>query len=278
MGDVAADAAMNARLERIQAACGALCDTSRTAIDRGERFKHSSAPMPCSWLLADGTGIDATLEQRWAPDQLPARWRDEFTMHGRLGLVEEYHNSSVEPQAGGSVGTPRSSKKSRPTNGWARARIDVLVRQARGEVPPPPGKPAGCTNTTLGWSFWTRYRNLNRELWAGLHAANTKDANVLVIGSQSPWVEALALGAGATHVHTLECAAPCRSRLALRWAHHTTPHHTTPHHTTPHHTRALARPRSRSPRAGDPRGLARWVRRAGSVSELPVVCPGTARS
>ena len=53
---------------------------------------------------------------------------------------------------------------------------------------------------------WTRYRDLNKELWLGLQVANITGQSVLVIGSQSPWVEALCLGAGASQVYTLEYA------------------------------------------------------------------------
>ena len=67
---------------------------------------------------------------------------------------------------------------------------------------------------SLGRAFYTRYRNLNRELWPALHRAihgpdapftgRSTSKNVLVIGSQTPWVEGLCLAAGARHVFTLE--------------------------------------------------------------------------
>jgi len=43
-------------------------------------------------------------------------------------------------------------------------------------------------------------------VWGGLQHINVSGHRVLVIGSQSPWVEALVLAAGARHVWTLEYA------------------------------------------------------------------------
>lgn len=64
---------MDARLRRIQANCGELCNLRRpTVAHKGERFNYSSAPVNCGWLLADDTGIDATLEQKWPPKAPPA--------------------------------------------------------------------------------------------------------------------------------------------------------------------------------------------------------------
>ena len=150
--------------------------------------------MNCGWLLADDTGIDATLEQPFPPREPPAKWLDEFTMHGRFPLKSEYHNVSGESQAGKALKSETLKDGTQVTDGWSKARINGLVRQATG----------GATPTSLGHGFWTRYHNLNRELWVGLHQAKTNGSNVLVIGSQSPWVEGLCLGAGAAHVYTLE--------------------------------------------------------------------------
>ena len=200
-----AERQMDRRLRRIQQNCGELCDIRRPTIAHpNERFNHSMAPMPCGWLLADDTGIDATLEQSFPPLKPPAKWMDEFTMHGRFPLRAEYFNSSREMQAGNELKIETLRDGTRVTDGWSEARISGLVRQATGKVPPPQGRPAGATPTMLGYAFWTRYHNLNRELWVGLHQAKTNGSNVLVIGSQTPWVEGLCLGAGAAHVYTLE--------------------------------------------------------------------------
>jgi len=211
-----ADRRMDARLRRIQAKCGELCNLRRPTVAHrnDDRFNYSSASVDCGWLLADDTGIDATLEQPWPPVTPPDAWLDEFTMHGRYPLHPLYVNNSYDTgQAGGALEFEHGTNI---TQGWSAKRIDGLVAQAQGKIKPPPNKPKGATATSLGWAFWTRYSNLNRELWAGIHLAingagvpfsgEVTGKNVLVIGSQSPWVEGICLGAGAAHVFTLEYA------------------------------------------------------------------------
>jgi len=184
--DVSATRAMNARLRRIKASCRELCDMRRpTMLPRRGHFNFSVALVNCSWLLADNTGIDAVREQETAPKSPPKLWLDDFTMHGRLRLVMNYWNDSKEVHAGGAI----QDTSMRLTAGWERSRIDGLVRQATGKVRPMAGKPAGASPISLGWAFWSRYRGLNRELWVGIHHANVRGKEVLVIGSESPWVE-----------------------------------------------------------------------------------------
>ena len=198
---------MDARLRRIQEQCGVLCNTRRpTEVPRrhnrwSTRFNVSVAPVNCGWLLADGTGIDATREQASPPEELPAQWLDEFTMHGRLSVRKSYINDTLEAHTGNAL-----QRTAAITEGWQREKIDGMVRQAQGLIRPPKGKERGSSPTSLGWAHWTRYRGLNRELWVGMHASNVSGADVLVIGSESPWVEALCLGAGARRVMTLEYA------------------------------------------------------------------------
>ena len=205
---------MDQRLHRIRQQCGELCNLRRPTIPHAsERFSHSKAAVDCGWLLADGTGIDATLEQSSPPEEPPAQWLDEFTMHGRFPLVNDYVNVSAGAQAGGALATETLDNGKVVTLGWSRKRIDGLVRQAKGSTRIQ-HVTHNVTSTSLGRAFWTRYAHLNRELWAGLHRAlHGPDApytgrptskSVLVIGSQTPWVEGLCLGAGAGHVYTLE--------------------------------------------------------------------------
>ena len=60
---------MDQRLHRIRQQCGELCNLRRPTIPHAsERFSHSKAAVDCGWLLADGTGIDATLEQSSPPN------------------------------------------------------------------------------------------------------------------------------------------------------------------------------------------------------------------
>ena len=45
-----------------------------------------------------GSAIPAALPS--PPEEPPAQWIDEFTMHGRFPMVNDYINMSVEAQAG----------------------------------------------------------------------------------------------------------------------------------------------------------------------------------
>ena len=120
---------MDQRLHRIRQQCGELCNLQRPTIPHtSERFSHSKAAVDCGWLLADGTGIDATLEQSSPPEQPPAQWLDEFTMHGRFPLVNDYVNVSGEAQAGSALKTETLANGRVVTMGWSRKRIDGLVR------------------------------------------------------------------------------------------------------------------------------------------------------
>lgn len=187
----AAEAAMDARLRRIQAACGELCNTRRPTWGSGvvgKSLNSSSAPVPCTWLLADDSGLDAVREQRWPPQRLPGQWMDEFTMHGRYRIGTQYFNVSEEMLAGHSARGAEASNTITP--GWSRKDVDIQVEFARAR--------SGATRSQYHW--------LNVEVWKALQQVNVSGHNVLVVGSQSPWVEVEALASGAAHVWTLEYA------------------------------------------------------------------------
>ena len=179
---------MDLRLQRIQTSCGALCDTRRpTRGDcnfRAQCIGHTTAPVDCGWLLADGTGLDAQREQAIAPREPPARWHDEFTMHGRYPVRPMYRDDPSEARVGHAVG----GNATVASPDWDEARINSMAEHAaRG-------------------TMWPRYNQLNRALIRGMRHANLTNKRVLVIGSTSPWVEAICLAAGAAQVVTLEYA------------------------------------------------------------------------
>ncbi len=194
LDDESAERAMDRRLLRVQQGCGVLCNTNRPTFGKsilGRQYNHTKAPVPCGWLLAEDTGIDAVREQRWPPVQPPPQWLDEFTMQGRFKVKRYSHHffnmTKWEDLAGHSAEGGQMSDDS-VTPKWQKADVQRMVQLAREKKLP------------------SRYRHLERDLWSALGYIGVKGLNVLVIGSQTPWVEALALGQGAKHVWTLEYA------------------------------------------------------------------------
>lgn len=197
---------MDARLHRIQAACGELCDSRRATFGesiRGVKYGHSKAAVDCSWLLADNTGIDAILEQEVPPREIPPQWLDEFTMHGRYPNISQYVPPVKYEKLAGHTMHGDSIDQSTVTKGWGLADIDRLIGKARNDL----HRTRSRRNRTKLLMPW-QYHMLNYELLHVLHteAANASGRQVLIIGSGSPWVEAVTLAAGAAHVYTLEYA------------------------------------------------------------------------
>jgi len=96
--------------------------------------------MPCTWLLADNTGIDASLEERWPPRRPPAQWMDEFTMHGRFPLRREqknltgklYLNHTFEKLVDHKAAQGTFKRKDKEvTLRWDKKSINELVNKAR---------------------------------------------------------------------------------------------------------------------------------------------------
>ena len=190
---------LDQRLRRIQAACGSLCNTRRPSFRGGvvgHQYNHTSAHIPCAWLMADGSGIDASSETRFPPRAPPMKWIDEFTMHSRYPLRRtgdrDYTNYTfevlVEHKAQGKAMNGDANVTKGVTDGWSRQSVNNIAARAK----------AG--------TMFQRYHKLNKEVQSGLRFVNVTGHRVLVIGSQSPWVEALALAEGARHVWTLEYA------------------------------------------------------------------------
>lgn len=212
--EVTANKLLDKRLRHIQGACGQLCDTRRPSVGHGvigHSFNHTSAHMPCAWLLANGTGIDATLETRFPPKAPPAQWIDEFTMHGRFPLRKyrgSYTNNSHESLAGNDLNAAlaiqdqrsaraKASYPIRATAQWTRKEIDQKIAHAQASV---------WNKNKKGPRMWSRYHNLDKDILTALRWVKVSGHNVLVIGSTTPWVEAIALAQGARHVWTLEYA------------------------------------------------------------------------
>ena len=158
-------------LEKILQDCGELCNTSRDGIP-GPFFNHVKANIQCDRLFRN-MDIDRGHGETHAPEDIPAELKREFTMDGRLNVTKYYFSQKF--LGGGAIIWTKDS---------IEGNIDLAIK--------------GNLSGTYDISETNALRN-------GLkHAPHIKNGRVLVVGSQTPWVEACVLEAGAREVVTLE--------------------------------------------------------------------------
>ena len=184
---------IDARLYRVREACGELCNLSRPIAPprHDEPFGCARAHVDCAALFADGTGIDANAPGKAVPRAIPSRWLPEFTMHGRIPLVTgsaSFYDREPERNRGERL-APSSGRlpSTKETIAWSAAEI----------------------NRSLARSIYVPYRArgaMKRAFRALAGKQSFRGQQFLVVGSHTPWVEALLLRNGALHVTTLEFA------------------------------------------------------------------------
>jgi hypothetical protein len=182
------DELMEKRLAKVLLACGELCSANRP-VTAGRPFGSTTAKINCEALFRED-GIDAKREQEKAPYDVSEDFIRNITMGGRIPWKRyEEHFDNAYLGASAKVGN------------WTRELIDEWVQKALS------GELEGNYGVAEA-----------RALMDSLHKADLRGKNVLVVGSESPWVEALCLAAGAAHVTTLEygvihCAHPSVSTM-----------------------------------------------------------------
>ena len=184
---------IDARLHRVREACGELCNLSRPIAPprHDEPFGCARAHVDCAALFADGTGIDANSPGKAVPRAIPRGWLPEFTMHGRIPLVTgsaSFYDREPERNRGERL-APSSSRlpSTQETIAWSASEI----------------------NRSLARSIYVPYRArgaMKRAFRALAGKQSFRGQQFLVVGSHTPWVEALLLRNGALHVTTLEFA------------------------------------------------------------------------
>ena len=165
---------MLARLERVRRSCGELCDLRHDAAPGAER----RAAVNCTALFTE-PALDAAREHARAPRKMPKSLLREYTMDGRVSFRHGANGRHVDESASSSQ--PRT---------WSRARLEQMIQLAR------EGTPFGHYESGTA-----------AQVAHALHTANVSGGSVLVIGSLTPWVEAIALGSGAARVTTMEYGA-----------------------------------------------------------------------
>ena len=160
-------------LENIWQDCGELCNTSRDGIS-GPYFNLVNTTIQCKKLFKN-EDFDRGHGEAHAPKEIPKELLQEFTMNGRLKIQKWYFDRKY---LGGKARSPI----------WSKDDVERQIDLAR------KGKLPGAYNTPE-----------TNALRDGLkHAPHVKNGRILVIGSESPWVEASVLEAGAREVVTLE--------------------------------------------------------------------------
>ena len=175
--------ALFARLDRIQLGCGTLCQlNTREALEAStEANPHGTLPLvrvtdvPCATLLRMediDAGMDGNISVAKA---FPEELLDFYTVGGSSELLNARLRSDV--YLGGEA----------RTSVWTKERIESDIAQLA----------AGVLRGTYGRPTTNHVRDI-------LVGFNLTNKSVLVIGSESPWVEEICLYAGASHVTTLE--------------------------------------------------------------------------
>ena len=161
-------------LQQVLDGCMDICDTSIPGTP-SLFFDYIKKQVQCE-ALCTNPAIDAEGFENPPPTEIPECMRDQFSWSGRVPVGSMYYNAKY-----------LGSEADQPV--WTRELVEGMIDQARqrtlhGNYGP------GETNSVL------------EALWQ--HAGLWGAANVLVIGSENPWVEACALQAGALRVTTLE--------------------------------------------------------------------------
>ena len=160
------------KINSIRNSCGQLCDTSRLGTP-GPFFDHVTAPINCK-AIYNNPYIDEG-HSGPAPKKIPKEFWNEYTMGDRVQIREWYLNQRY-----------LNSKARTPI--WTKESVDGYIRLA-----------------AQGRLMGPYVHNESITLVEGIkHAPGIKNGRVLVVGSESPWVEAYVLNEGAKEVVTLE--------------------------------------------------------------------------
>jgi len=159
--------------------CGELC-TLRQPVRPGLYFMDREAQVNCTDVMS----ISDRSRVKWMP-QIPLEIIDEFTLGGQV------------PTVCVTINDLRFDQEIAP---WLEKDVDEMIEHAR------LGKLKG--------NYGIRESNLLIE--AVGQVPNIGNKHVLVLGSQNPWVEAIALAAGARQVDTLEWSKIKNSHPKIR--------------------------------------------------------------
>lgn len=159
--------------------CGEVCNTSMVGAP-GKFFSEVKKKVDCMGLFNNAQSDAPAKEFMWPPPKaMPEALKEGYTMGGDATLVSDPGMFFTQRYSGGNALTPL----------WSKGKIDDFIKLAsRGEL-----------NGTYGVKKTNEIKELIKK-----HSNEIKGKRMFVIGSEQPWLEALLLLAGATHVTTIE--------------------------------------------------------------------------
>jgi hypothetical protein len=160
-------------IDSILKSCGELCDTKRTG-SPGIYFDHMQASINCNALF-NNSFIDSSHKLVHAPKHIPNELWNYYTMDNRLKVYKYYFDDIYLRKIDG-------------VPVWSVELIDNLILEAK----------RGNLSGNYGISETNALRH-------GLqYTPGIQHGRVLIIGSETPWVEACVLEAGARKIVTVE--------------------------------------------------------------------------
>lgn len=166
--------------EEIMNVCGELCNINRTIHTPNPNFGYfgaTTANIDCNSLF-QSTILDEPGQFKSAPrmEDIPAEFIDDFRMNGRAELQDWWIQDIA-------LGKAKVST-------WSEDMIETWKAMA----------------LQNDFTKFGNYQLIDRSTLFGVlrDVSKVQNQSVLVIGSESPWIEALALAAGAANVTTLE--------------------------------------------------------------------------
>ena len=173
--------------------CGELCTVSGGDFEDSLFFKKRVVPVDCKAIYGEEVFILRGHEQEAAPEEIPELYLSDYTLNGQIPITKFYFDQKYLGDSGEKyfevhAGGEKHFDQKYFSPVWEKEVVEEMISLAnRGE---------------LTGNYWTEETNHLRN---GLKIAKgVQNGRVLVIGSESPWVEATVLSVGAREVVTLE--------------------------------------------------------------------------
>ena len=153
--------------ERLLAGCGDVCHIDVRGTP-SKIFDHITKTVDCTALMSNAE-IDAPMVEKDPPSTIPADMLDAFTYNGSI---------PVKPYS--QLFNDRYLSANALMSTWNKSMVDSWA--------------ALCMNRQLKGTYGVEHTN---ELLDAMMHVPLKNAHILVIGSEIPWVESCLLGLGA---------------------------------------------------------------------------------
>jgi len=158
--------------------CGDICSIQCTDAVPSLYFDYIEKQVDCMSLLTN-PAIDAAMKEERPPASIPEEMLDFFSYSGK-----------VQMKFWGYILNQRYMGGNARNSDWSKELIDDMADQ--------------CSLSELRGGYGVA---MTRTVVEGLDQIHTKNSSVLVMGSETPWVESCLLSLGARDVTTIEYGA-----------------------------------------------------------------------